>query len=664
MPSTLILSTLSAVRAWARARVPTRESIVSAGALALIFGTSYLAAFFLRGELLLKSSDAETILRTIRWVVVVKLTLFYLRGICHRPLRALRFDDVSLLVRTTTTALLVFVAANHYGPQLMRNWVQIPRTVLLLDWAFTLLAVGGVQAAARSVYEEILPANPVGHQRSALVVDGTPAGRAIAASLAATRSGFFVTGLLDDDRRDASGAGGEFRIIGAIDNAAACAGRLRVSDVVVRQGSVFGGRLRRLYESCAAVGVRVWIAETPSFPASDSGDGSAGIPDRVDVRALELRDLITHAETRLERFESGMRSWLDGETVLVTGAGGSIGAEICRQLVALGPAKILLVDRSECALFEIHAELVDRARQAGPRGSTVVEPILADITSAERMEQLFRGQKPGIVIHAAAYKHVSMLERYPTEAIENNVFATASLAGIADRHGVRSFIALSTDKAVHPCSVMGATKLVAERVLQSFSGRSATRFVIVRFGNVLGSSGSAVGIFRQQLLKRRPVTITAPDVSRFFLTGAEAARLVLFAGSVAKNGGTFVLDMGDPLPVVELVERMAMVMRIPSDDFTIRFIGLRPGEKLTEKLFFDDEIRRGVADAPVFQVERPGLPSERVGQWIADLQQAIDGGTKDSVRATLMEIVASDCPSAVAQAGGQQRPTNPGTALS
>ena len=664
MPSTLILSTLSAVRAWARARVPTRESIVSAGALALIFGASYLAAFFLRSELLLKSSDAETILRTIRWVVVVKLTLFYLRGICHRPLRALRFDDVSLLVRTTTTALLVFVAANYYGPQWVRNWVQIPRTVLLLDWAFTLLAVGGVQAAARSVYDEILPANPVGHQRSALVVDGTPAGRAIAASLAATRSGFFVSGLLDDDRRDASGAGGEFRIIGAIDNAAACAGRLRVTDVVVRQGSVFGGRMRRLYESCAAAGVRVWIAEATPAAATDVADGSVGIPEHVDVRSLELRDLITHAETRLEKFEARMQSWLEGETVLVTGAGGSIGAEICRQLVALGPAKILLVDRSEGALFEIHRELVERARPSGPGGATAVVPILADIASAPRMEQLFGAHSPGIVIHAAAYKHVPMLEAHPVEAIENNVFATASLAAIADASGVRSFIALSTDKAVHPCSVMGATKLLAERVLQSFAGHSSTRFVIVRFGNVLGSSGSAVGIFRRQLSKRLPVTITHPDVSRFFLTGPEAARLVLFAGAVAETGGTFVLDMGDPLPVVELVERMAMVMRIPSDEVTIRFIGLRPGEKLSEELFFDDEIRRAMDDAPVFRVDRPGVSPERVRQWIAELHSAIAGGTRESVCATLMEIVAADGAAAVVSAGGESRPTNPGAALS
>ncbi len=662
MPSTLILSTAAAVRAWGRSLKPTRESIVTAAGLTLVFGATYLAAFFFRSELLLRASDAEMILRTIRWVVLVKLLLFYLRGICHRPLRTLRFEDLSLLVRTTTTALLVFVAANFYCPQLIPDWIQIPRTVLLLDWAFTLLAVGGVQAAARSVYEEILPANPVGNQRSALVIDASPAGRAIASSLATSSSGFFVSGLLDDDVGNAVDQGDGFRIIGAIDHAAVCAGRLRVSDIVVRQGSVYGARLRRLAESCHEAGLRVWIADLPSRPAAGIGEAGNRSPARPHVRSLELRDLISHPETQLEGFESRMQSWIGGETILVTGAGGSIGAEICRQLVPLRPARILLLDRSELALFEIHAELADGDRIEG--GGTVVVPILADITNADRIGQVFREHKPGIVIHAAAYKHVPMLESHPADAIGNNVVATASLAEIAQTHGTRSFIALSTDKAVHPNCVMGATKLVAERILQSLGETSATRFVVVRFGNVLGSSGSAVGIFRRQLSQRRAVTVTDPGASRFFLTGAEAARLVLFAGAVSETGGTFVLDMGDPLPVVEIVESLAFVMHIPQDSFTIRFTGLRPGEKLTEELFFEDEIRSRVTGAPVFRVQRPSIPSERIHRWLGELQIAAAGGSRESARETLMKIVAGDCAAVSVKVADDRQTTNPGAALS
>jgi FlaA1/EpsC-like NDP-sugar epimerase len=637
MVVTLLSSTVSTVRTWLRAWVPTRESLVKAGALSLVFGATYLAAFFVRSELFLRPSDAEVIVRTLMWVVLVKLALFYVRGICHRPLRALRFDDLSLLVRTTTTALLIFVAANFYFPQIIRGWVQIPRTVLLLDWAFTLLAVGGLQAAARSIYEEIVPANPVGHQRSALVIDASPAGRAVAGRLSIPGpKGFFISGLLDDNLQDVPPGG--FRIIGTIDNAAPCADRLRVTDVIVRQGSVFGTRLREICEACAAVKVRVSVAEPVP-----SAVGEADSTEPPHLRGVELRDLISHAESHASAYESTLQSWVAGATVLVTGAGGSIGAEVCRQLMRLGPARILLVDRAECGLFEIHRELVEAAGHPSADGRTVaVEPILADIADVARMNRLFSEWTPAVVVHAAAYKHVPMLESHACEAIRNNVLATSSLAEIAVGHGVRSFIALSTDKAVRPSCVMGASKLVAERLLQSLAGTSATRFVIVRFGNVLGTSGSAVPIFTRQLAERRDVTVTHPDVSRYFMTGPEAAGMALLAGALAESGGTFVLDMGEPLPVVELVRSLAFVLRVPRNAFSIRFTGLRPGEKLTEELFHADETRQSLDNAPVYRVQRPPVPQGTVDHWLRDLRAVVEAGSNDRARQILLAIVADD----------------------
>jgi FlaA1/EpsC-like NDP-sugar epimerase len=637
MVVTLFSSTMSTVRTWLRAWVPTRESVVTAGALSLVFGATYLAAFFVRSELLLRPSDAAMIVRTLTWVVLGKLALFYLRGICHRPLRALRFDDLSLLVRTTTTALLIFVAVNFYFPQLIRGWVQIPRTVLLLDWAFTLLAVGGLQAAARSIYEEIVPANPVGHQRSALIIDASPAGRDVAARLSVPGpKGFFISGLLDDTPRDKPPGG--LRIIGTIDNAAPCADRLRVTDVIVRQGSVFGTRLREICEACAAVRVRVSVAEPVPAAVDEVG---ATVP--VHLRGVELRDLISHPERHATAYEPTLRSWVAGSTILVTGAGGSIGAEICRQLVRLGPARILLVDQAEWGLFEIHRELMEAAGHRTADDRTVaVEPILADIADVAGMKRLFSEWKPAVVIHAAAYKHVPMLESHACEAIRNNILATASLAEIAVGHGVRSFIALSTDKAVRPSCVMGASKLVAERLLQSLAGTSATRFVIVRFGNVLGSSGSAVPIFTRQLVERRDVTVTHPDVSRYFMTGPEAAGMALLAGALAESGGTFVLDMGEPLPVVELVRSLAFVLHVPRHALSIRFTGLRPGEKLAEELFHGDETPEPLENAPVYRVQRPAVPRGTVDRWLSDLRTAADAGANARAREFLLAIVADD----------------------
>ncbi|MSR25565.1 MAG: polysaccharide biosynthesis protein [Planctomycetaceae bacterium] len=627
----LIASAASAFRIWLRSVAPTREAIVTAGCLAIVFGLTYLAAYFTRSELLLQGSDAATIVRTIGWVVLLKLFVFYTRGICHRSLRTIRFADLSILVRATTTCLLVLVAANYYFTTLRLGWIQIPRTVLLLDWAFTLLAVGGLQAAARSIYEELMPAEPVGHQRNALVIDGSPQGLAIAAQLmSAERGGYFVSGLLDDDPTRHGSRTAVAPVIGGIDHVAACAQRLRVTDVIVRSGSVFGRRLRRICEACTEIGVRVVIAE----PCGEDAD--------VRVRGVELRDLVTRPDPTASAHGPRLASWVHDKTVMVTGAGGAIGAEICRLLVTLRPARILLVDRSECSLFEIHRELQERAAAFG-EGEIGLVLGLVDIQDTERLEDVFQSHRPAIVIHAAGYKHVPMLQGHPVEAIENNILATAALADLAEGHGVETFVALSTDKAVNPTGVMGASKLVAERFLQSLGEGSTTKFVVVRFGNVIGSSGTAVPIFTRQLVRRQPITVTHPDVARRFLTASDAARLSLAAGALAGGSGTFILDMCEPVKIVELVKCLAFVMRVPREEVEIRFGGLRDGEKLAEELFFDDEIRHSVGCGLVFQVSRPIRPLAEVRQWLGDLKAAILADGPDAARGVLMEIAALEC---------------------
>jgi FlaA1/EpsC-like NDP-sugar epimerase len=332
--------------------------------------------------------------------------------------------------------------------------------------------------------------------------------------------------------------------------------------------------------------------------------------------------------------------------ILVTGAGGSIGSEICRQLIRFAPAKILLVERSEIALFSIHREL----SRSDTMGDTILEPLLCDITHADRIEQVFTEHKPAVVFHAAAFKHVPLMEIHPIEAIENNALATVALAELADTHGVETFVALSTDKAVHPSSIMGASKLIAERFLQAFNETSNTRFVVVRFGNVLGSSGSAVPIFTEQLAKREPITITHPRVRRYFMTIDEAAQLVLAAGALASHGGTYVLEMGNPIAIVDLVSSLAFVMNVPQSEVQINYCGLRPGEKLDEKLFFEDEHHAATSHALVTRANRPQRPLSMVRQWLGDLKNAVAGGDSHAAAQTLMELVAADCSDLVAVA--------------
>ena len=629
MPLSFLASTAVAIRARLRARRPTRESIVIAGALALVFGACYLAAFFIRSELLLRGADANTIVQTIGWVVACKLAIFYVRGICHKPVRAIRFEDLSSLVRATTTALLVFVAVNFYFPKVFPDWVQIPRTVILLDWAFTLLAVGGMQATARSVYEELMPVNPRGQRRAALFIDASPEGVAIAEGLG-TRSGgeYAVSGLLDDDPAAYGTRLAGSRVIGAIDDAAPCAQRLRVGEVIVRRGCLFGARLRRLCDECEARRIQVGIAER--------GGGSAEAGAFL-VRRVEIRDLIPRVEERFVAHDPAVARWLAGRTVLVTGAAGTVGAEVCRQILSFGPAKLVLLDRSERALVALGAEL-----QASAGGSFPVETVLADVGHGSRVAEILARESPDVVIHTAALNHLATLEANPEEAIETNLFATVTLADLCQKHGVETFVATSTDKAVKPASVLGATKLLVERFLQALAGEATTRFVVVRIGNVLGSHGGAAALFSRLMHARRPITITHPGMARHFVTEQEAARAVLVAGAVGKPGDVVVPDMGPPMGILDLVEAIAFVERIPLADVRIEYGTPRPGEKLAEDLFFDDEARHPVDGCSLHRVARSSRSLTAVRGSLADLEAAIDRGDRGATLATLRSVIAEE----------------------
>ena len=624
-------------RRWWQSRVPTRESIVVTAFLALLFEASYLAAFFVRGELLLRASDSDMILSTIGWVLGIKLVLFYWRGFCHRPWRAARFEDLNRLLRTATTALLVLVAFNYFRQVL--SGAQIPRSVLLLDWVFTLIGVGGMQALARSVYEEIMPTTTAGNERSVLLVDASPAGRELALALPSLASQrYFVAGLLDDDPEHYGVTVGRARVLGPVSMAPMCAERLRVGEIIVREGSVFGQRLRALCDACAAVNVRVRIAEDHS--ATDARGTRASVTP-IRVRDIELPDLLARPAARLHDDDFHVAPFIADRRVLVTGAGGSVGAELCRQLVRFHPARIVLVDRAESALFEIHRELAERH----PTAAIDLTAQLCDIGNADRVHALLAEHKPDVIIHAAAFKHVPLMEHHPLEAIDNNTLATATLAEAAAEHGVATFVSLSTDKAVYPSSVMGASKLVAERYLEALGRESRTRFVVVRFGNVLGSSGSAVPIFSDRLRRGLPITVTDPGVRRYFLTVDEAAQLLLLAGALAGRSGVYVLEMGEPLAIVDLIGSLAFVMNIPQHAVRIDFCGLRPGEKLDEDLFFADEAREPTASPFVIHAHRAARPFAEVQAWLVELREALANGP-DAAAAKLIQIssLATDGP--------------------
>jgi FlaA1/EpsC-like NDP-sugar epimerase len=321
-----------------------------------------------------------------------------------------------------------------------------------------------------------------------------------------------------------------------------------------------------------------------------------------------------------------------GRTVLVTGAGGSIGSEICRQVLKFRPKMLVLVERAENSLFLIDQELKPF------RSEVTIQPCIADINDVQRMEQVFATWRPDIVFHAAAHKHVPMMEYNPGEAIKNNVLGTKVLAELADEYAVQEFVMISTDKAVNPTSVMGVSKQLAERFIHAFSEVATTKFVAVRFGNVLASNGSVVPIFQEQIRRGGPITVTHPEIERFFMTIPEASQLVLQAAAMGKGGEIFVLDMGQPVRIVDLAKDLIRLSGLQPEDIEIVFTGLRPGEKLYEELYFEDEEMQPTPHPKLFVAYHRPYTLEDVRHAIGELMRMVHEAP-DAIRTKIKDIV-------------------------
>ena len=355
----------------------------------------------------------------------------------------------------------------------------------------------------------------------------------------------------------------------------------------------------------------------------------AAVP-AVRLRPVETAALLHRDPVALDTTAVG--SLIGGRTVLVTGAGGSIGSELCRQLLAFEPARLVLIDRGENPLFLTAHDLERRTPRA------VIEPLIADISDAGRMESIMAGIRPAVVFHAAAHKHVSMMERDPAEAIKNNCLGTALVARLASRHGAQAFVFISTDKAVNPTSVMGCSKLIAERCVQAQASGSATRFIVVRFGNVLASNGSVVPIFLEQIRRGGPLTVTHPDIARYFMTIPEASQLVLQAAAMGHGGEVFVLDMGQRVRIVDLARSLIRLSGLEPDEIKIVYTGLTPGERLVEQLYFPDERPTRTAHPRVFSAVQRPVDAGEIAALLDHLAAIVDEPAA-VVRARLHELV-------------------------
>jgi FlaA1/EpsC-like NDP-sugar epimerase len=384
-----------------------------------------------------------------------------------------------------------------------------------------------------------------------------------------------IVGFVDDDPAKQGTVIQGFKVIGTSRDLPRLVPELGIHHVVITIAQASRTDIRRIVEICESIPVKAQIIPGLYQILSGSVEISR-------IRDIEIEDLLGREPVTLD--EGLLRGVLDGQAVMVTGAGGSIGAELARQVARFGCSSLLLVERAEFALFEIDREL----RRGWP--DLAIVPLVADVCDRELMRGLMSRYRPAVVLHSAAHKHVPMMESNPTEAVKNNILATRSLGEVAGESGVESFIQISTDKAVRPTSVMGASKRVAELAVQDLNPRYPTRFVSVRFGNVLGSAGSVIPLFREQILAGGPVTVTHPDMVRYFMTISEAAQLVLQAGAMGDGGEIFILDMGEPVRILDMAKDMISLFGLkPFDDIDIVFTGMRPGEKLFEELETEGE---------------------------------------------------------------------------
>jgi FlaA1/EpsC-like NDP-sugar epimerase len=535
---------------------------------ALAWGLAYL----LRFNFDISHRFAAEMFRTLAWVVLMQGTVFWFSGLYRGLWRYASINDLrQIFLAVLTAAALVPLIL-----WMFRVHAVVPRSVLVIDPVLLLIFMGGSRFVYRLWREQGL-----GLHRTIKII-GEPVlvlgaeEAAVNLSKELSRSvAWRIVGFLDDDAGKHGHMLNGIKVLGGLEALPVWAAQLGVTQAIVAMPTGSHQERRRAIRLCSQAGLKVLTV--PSF--DDLLSGRVAISQ---LRAVELDDLLGRDPVKLD--DAGLHGLIAGKTVLVTGAGGSIGSELCRQIARFKPGKLLLYERSELALYTIEQELRDG------QPALACEYLIGDVCDSARLDEVMGENHPELVFHAAAYKHVPLMEqRNAWQAVRNNVLGTCCVARAAQRHGVEKFVLVSTDKAVNPANVMGASKRLAEMVCQGLQQMEGTRFVLVRFGNVLGSTGSVIPRFHEQIARGGPVTVTHPEITRYFMSIPEAAQLVLQAGLMGKGGEIFVLDMGEPVRIVDLARDMIRLSGFTEDDIRIEFTGLRPGEKLYEELLADNE---------------------------------------------------------------------------
>lgn len=589
-----------------------------------VLAGAFFLAYLFRFDFAIEDYHFNNALNQLPFVVFVQFASLFLFGSYSIIWRYISFEDIKAFLKAAFVSGTILVLVRLLlSPDRFIRW-QVPLSIILMDTLFAFAGLLTLRLLRRFVYEIGEKRRfQIGRRRKAkqstlLVGAGRIGALAVKDVLGRGDTDFDIKGFVDDDKHKRGGSVHGIKVLGTTDDLARLVDELHIEQIVIAIDQAQGKDIRRILDICSAIPVKARIL--PSLHEIMHGKVKVS-----RIRDVQIEDLLGREPVQLD--DKNLHDFLSGRVVMVTGAGGSIGSELVRQIAGFNPQKLLLVERTEFPLFQVERDI------AKDFDDLEYVPILADIGDESRMREIFTEYTPHVIFHAAAHKHVPLMEANPTEAIKNNVLATKLIGELAGEFGVKDFVLISTDKAVNPTSIMGASKRIAEIVLQSLNQVYSTNFMAVRFGNVLGSTGSVIPIFREQIRLGKPITVTHRDMTRYFMTIPEASQLVLQAGALGTGGEIFILDMGEPIKILDLAEDMIRLSGLqPYEDIDIIFTGIRKGEKLFEELEITGESLLKTKHPKIFIGKIAAYSPEEVAQIVGSFRQALSENDREKIR--------------------------------
>ncbi len=596
--------------------------ILADSALILV---SLLLAYVLRfNTLYLEDYYLHQFLHALPVMLAVRLIVFAFMGLYRGMWRFVGMRDLMSLIQAITLSSGLSVGLLF----LITRLAGYPRSVFIIEWFVSIVLLGGMRFTYRFYRETRHKAERKLHrkEKGVLIVGAGRAGELILREiLGSYRQSYTPVGFVDDNRKKRNLTIHGYNVLGNTRDIPSIVRQYRVEGVFIAIPSASGAAKRRIMLTCKRANVNF-----KTLPAV--GELLSGAVKVSSLREFQIEDLLGRAPVKLNT--DAIRDYLLDKTVMVTGAGGSIGSELCRQIAQFSPRRLILFECSEYNLYKIQMQLYDQVQ------NVIIHPVIGDVLNQRKVERVLRQFQPEVVFHAAAYKHVPLMEQNAEEALRNNAFGTWIMANLARMNGVKEFVMVSTDKAVRPTNIMGASKRIAELICQGLGQESETKFVTVRFGNVLNSVGSVIPLFKQQIAKGGPVTVTHPDIYRYFMTIPEAAQLIMQAGAMGQGGEIFVLDMGSLVKVLDLARDMITLSGLePDRDIKIEFTGLRQGEKLYEELLIDGERIKATLHDKIKVAEAETIEFHSLLSNIENLLNSLQEGFSEETTIRVKEIV-------------------------